>query len=303
MDISLEQYRVFYEVSRCGGITAAAQKLCVSQPAVSQSLRQLEKALGSELFVRTSRGVRLTRAGELLDSYVSRGIESILQGERLLRRMENLEEGEVRIGASDMTLQFFLLPYLEQFHASYPKLKFTVTNGPTPETLRMLEAGHIDFGIVTEPFEDSPGIRRFVVRQLQDCFIAGKKFGELAGRKLRYEELTSLPLICLEKNTSTRRYMDEYLAGRNVTLLPEFELATSEMILQFARRNLGIGCVVQDFAEEDLERGDVLRLDFCEPIPMRNMCVVTDSRSPLSPAAARLLEFLKTEEGRKPENT
>ena len=114
MDINLEHYRIFYEVSRCGGITAAARALCVSQPAVSQSLRQLEESLGSQLFVRTPRGVRLTQAGQLLDGYVSRGLESILAGENLLKKWNNLEEGEVRIGASDMTLRFFLLSYLER---------------------------------------------------------------------------------------------------------------------------------------------------------------------------------------------
>ena len=57
-----------------------------------------------------------------------------------------------RIGASDMTLQFFLLPYLEQFHKEYPRIKVTVTNAPTPETIRCLEEGKIDFGVVTTPF-------------------------------------------------------------------------------------------------------------------------------------------------------
>lgn len=296
MDINLEQYRVFCQVSRSGSITAAARALCVSQPAVSQSLQQLEEALGCELFVRTPKGVRLTQAGELLDQYVARGLDSILAGEELLKKMNNLEEGEVRIGASDMTLRFFLLSYLARFHEQYPRLKVTVTNGPTPETLAFLTEGRIDFGVVTLPFEKRSDVEQLPVRRIQDCFIAGGKFRELEGKILDYEALTRLPLICLEKNTSSRRFLDQYLAERQVTLKPEFELATSDMIVQFAARDLGIGCVMRDFAGEKLAKGEIFCLRFKEKLPERDMCIVTNRRSPLSPAARRLLDMIAMEE-------
>ncbi len=292
MDISLEQYRVFYQVSRHGSITAAAKVLCVSQPAVSQSLQHLEDALGCELFVRTPKGVRLTQAGELLDHYVSRGIDSILAGEDIVKKMNNLEEGEVRIGASDMTLQFFLLSYLGQFHQDHPKLKVSVTNGPTPETLEMLAEGRIDFGVVTMPFVHRPELQVFPIRQVRDCFVAGPQFAHLQDQILDYGDLAGMPLIFLEKGTSTRRYIDQYLEARNITLRPEFELATSDMIIQFAAKNLGIGCVMRDFAKERLERGEIFELRFREEIPKRDMCLVTDRRSPLSPAARRLLDMI-----------
>ncbi len=296
MDINLEQYRVFYQVGRCGSITAAARKLCVSQPAVSQAVRQLEQELGSELFIRMPKGVRLTQTGELLYRYVSEGLESILNGEQAVRRLCRLEDGEVRIGASDMTLRFFLLPYLEQFHEAYPGIKVKVTNGPTPETLEILAAGGIDFGVVTSPSTDIPQNGWKPVRPVQDCFIAGSRFAHLKGQVLQYEELERLPLICLEKNTSSRRFLDEYLAAQGVELRPEFELATSDMIVQFAARNLGIGCVAKDFAAEELGKGRIFPLAFTQGLPPRQMCVVTDSRLSLSPAAGRLLEMMADKE-------
>ena len=135
---NLEYYRVFYYVARCGSLTQAADKLSISQPAVSQSLHQLESTLGTRLFTRTSRGVKLTKEGELLASYVSRGLEQIELGEKKLEQMLNLDIGEVHIGASDMTLRFYLLPYLEKFHEKYPNVKVIVNNAPTPETLKTL---------------------------------------------------------------------------------------------------------------------------------------------------------------------
>ena len=294
--ISLEYYRVFYFVCKCGGITAAAETLCISQPAVSQAVRQLESSLGCRLFTRTSRGVRLTAEGETLFSYVERGLELILDGETMLRRLQDLETGEIRIGASDMTLRFYLLPYLEAFHEQYPNVKITVSNGPTPETLKLLYAGRIDFGIVSTPFDAREEITSIPVHTIRNLFIAGPKFASaLGGRRLAYRELSDFPCIFLEKNTSTRRFMDQFLLKRNVRLEPEFELATSDMIVQFVRRNLGVGCLMADFAKEALKAREVFALAFTEEMPARQFCLVAPQSARMSPAASRLYAQLRSQ--------
>lgn len=295
MNINLEYYKIFYYVATELSITGAAKKLCISQPAVSQAIKQLEQELGTELFTRRAKGVSLTRAGTLLYSYVGKGYETILAGEEQLAKMMNLEYGEVRIGASDMTLQFYLLPFLERFHQLYPEIKVTVTNAPTPQTIDHLCQGRIDFGVVTRPLEVDTQFDVFCVRKIQDVFVAGDKFRNLQGEKLDYNKLTELPLICLESNTSTRKYVDNFLSGMQVEVIPEFELATSDMIVQFALRNLGIGCVVEDFAKKQLNSGELFRLEFNESIPERDMCLIVDKRATMSIAAFRLKELLETE--------
>ena len=209
--------------------------------------------------------------------------------------MMNLEYGEVRIGASDMTLQFYLLPFLEQFHQLYPEIKVTVTNAPTPQTIDHLYQGRIDFGVVTRPLEVDTQLDVFKVRKIQDVFVAGDKFRELQGKRLSYDRLAALPLICLEENTSTRRYMDDFLQKMQVEITPEFELATSDMIVQFALRNLGIGCVVKDFADKYLESGELFQLKFAREIPKRDMCLIFDRHATMPVAALRLKELLLKE--------
>lgn len=293
--VNLEYYKVFYYVCKNGGITAAADELCISQPAVSQAVHQLETALGCRLFLRTSRGVKLTMEGEVLFSYVENGIGALHDGEDTLKRIQELETGEIRIGASDMTLQFYLLPYLEKFHERYPKIKVKVSNGPTPETLQFLAEGRIDFGIVSTPFETGPELKSVPVKEVENIFIAGPKFRErLSGRRLKYEELLHHPCIFLENKTSTRRFMDLFLEKRGIRPEPEFELATSDMIVQFAKRNLGIGCLMSGFANKALETGDVFRLEFEEEMPIRQFCLVTSEKIYMSPAASRMLNILKT---------
>lgn len=292
MNGNLEYYKVFYHVASLGSITLAADKLCISQPAVSQTIRQLEQSLDSRLFLRTPKGVRLTREGEVFYDYVKAGLENIWNGETVLKRMKDLDTGEVRIGASDMTLQFYLLPYLEQFHELYPGIKVTVSNGPTPETLGFLYQGKIDFGVVSTPFEARNQVVSTDVKEIRNVFVAGEKFRHLEGKVLDYEILKELPCIFLEKPTSTRNFMDDYLASHNVVLEPEFELSTSDMIVQFAMRNLGVGCVMSEFAQAELEKGNLIELKFREEMPKRHFSLVTDKKLPMSTAGNRLLRLM-----------
>jgi DNA-binding transcriptional LysR family regulator len=293
MDINLDYYRIFYFVGQLSSISKAAEQLAISQPAVSQSIKQLEKAVGAPLFIRTSKGVRFTSEGEVLYSYVKRGYEYIVLGENKVKEMLDLQYGEIRIGASDMTLQFYLLPILERFHEQYPKIKVTVTNGPTPETLNIMQEGKIDFGVVSSPITHKTGIQIRMVKEIEDTFVAGSKFSYLKDKVLEYSQLESLPIICLEGNTSTRTYVDNFLLNRGVVLRPEFELATSEIIVQFALRNLGVASVVREFAKKLIEDGQLIEFKFEDRIPKRNFCIVMDDNSPLSSAAQKFIDMIE----------
>ena len=192
-----------------------------------------------------------------------------------------------------MTLQFYLLKYLEIFHEKYPDIKVIVTNGPTPETLENLIEGKIDFGIVSSPFKGMQDISVNKVRDIEDVFVAGRRFISYKNRTLDLSELEKLPLVCLEKNTSTRSYMDEFLGMNGVNINPEFELSTSDMIVQFALKNLGVGSVVKDFAKEYVDNGTLFELRFNKIIPKRSFCVVRNTKIPLSVAAEKLLAIME----------
>ncbi len=291
MNIDLEYYKIFYFVAKAGSFTKAGEDLCISQPAVSQAIKLLETSLGSKLFIRIPKGVKLTPEGEVLYNYVQRGYEYLIMGEEKFQKMLDLENGEIRIGASDMTLQFYLLPYLEKFHEKFPKIKVMVTNAPTPVTLEYLYNGKIDFGIVSEPFEAKPEILVNRVKEIRDIFVAGSRFVHLKDKVLKYKQLEELPIICLENNTSSRRFIDQFLLTNDVVLRPEFELAMSDIIVKFAIRNLGIGCVVEDFAQDAIAEGTLFELQFEEKIRSRHFCIITGSHNPISTAARELLSM------------
>ncbi len=292
MNINFDWYRTFYYVAELGSVSLAAEKLYISQPAVSQVIKQLERNLDCSLFVRTSKGVKLTSDGEMLYYYVKPGVEQINLGEKKLRELKDLTIGELHIGASDMTLKFYLLPYLETFHRLYPSIKISVTNGPTPETVDLLSQGKIDFGVVTEPVEIPKGFTSTPVCKINDIFICPASLKNLNKKIHAPKDLVSFPLICLEKNTSSRRHLDKFFASHGLTLQPEFELATSDLIVEFVKKGLGIGCVMREFANDALKSGEVYQLPLKEEIPHRNMRILVNNRAPISNAAKVLLDML-----------
>ena len=293
MNISYDWYKVFCCVADCGSITLAAEKLYISQPAVSQSIRQLEDAVGCALFQRTPKGVKLTAEGQVLYRDVSEGVRAFSEGERRLLSMLRLDAGEIKIGASDMTLEFCLLPYLERFHAQYPNVKIAITNHPTPQTLELLKQGKIDFAAVSEPFTCAD-FDWTPMRKIHDIFICGCKTkfpSSIPIQALREQ------LILLEHDTSTRAFLDSEFCKRGFTASPKFELATSPQIVSFAARNMGIGCVVSDFARKALAEGTVFEIQVSDPLPPRRIGVVrhAEQSSKAANAFLHLLLQRKTE--------
>lgn len=281
----LSLYRSFLAAAHEGSISAGARALYVSQPALSADIRTLEEELGVKLFFRASRGITLTPEGELLEGYVRSAFSLLEAGEDRLRDLHGLRGGHLRIGASDMTLRFFLLDLLAAFRARYPEVKLSVTNNPTPETLRALRAGKIDFGVVSEPIDEDCGdLLCTPVRELRDIFVCAPGHPLAAEAAVSPEMLAAQTLIMLEANTSTRRYLNTQSGYAG--LVPAIELATSDLILEFARRGIGVAAIVEDFARADIDAGRLCRLTLSAPPAPRRMMLIRQRNLPL-PAAAR----------------
>ena len=150
----------------------------------------------------------------------------------------------------------------------------------------------IDFGIVSSPLEEEE-LTVIPVMEIQDTFVAGRRFLPYKNKMLDFSILEELPLICLEGKTSTRAYLETFLEKQDIFVKPEFELATSDMIVQFALRNLGIGCVVRDFAKQQIDEGKLFELRFTQVLPSRHICVVKSQKNGLSAAAKELLMMIE----------
>lgn len=291
MNINMEWYRVFYWTARAGSLSRAAEQLHVTQPAVSQTIKQLEEKIGGQLFFRTARGVKLTTEGEMLFRYAEQAFTSMEIGEKKLAEMHNLHSGEINIGASDTLCKHYLLPHLEHFHDEYPDIKIRVTNRTTPETMTLLKEGKIDFGIISMPATDKHVDIRESTPQ-QDCLVGGKAFASLAERVLSLQDVNRYPLILLEQGSSTRHFLDEYASSHGITFAPEFELGSIDLLAQFAQSGFGLAFVIRDYVAHELATGQLIEIPLDPPIPQRHIGIATLRGIPLSAASKTFLRLL-----------
>ncbi|HHW48009.1 MAG TPA: LysR family transcriptional regulator [Clostridiaceae bacterium] len=295
MHINLELYRVFYYVATAGSISGAAKELFISQPAVSQSIKQLEEKLGGKLFFRTSKGIKLTTEGEVLYKYIDQAYNIIRTAENKFIEMQNLTEGEIKIGAGDTLCRYYLIPYLELFHKEYPGIKIHVTNRTTPETIDLLKSGKVDLGIINLPADVDESVTVEETISIQDCFVAGRNYRYLSEKPISLSELVTYPVMVLEKGTSTRKHIDNFAKEHGIEISPEIELGSIDLLIQFAKIGLGISCVVRNFVDEEIREGDLYEIKLIEPIPERKVGIATLKDFPLSAAAGKFIEILKKE--------
>ncbi|MCR5264442.1 MAG: LysR family transcriptional regulator [Clostridiales bacterium] len=306
---NLSLYKIFLEVAKSGSISGAARRLYVTQPAVSSGVSQLEAALGTKLFFRTSRGISLTPEGDLLFEYISSALTYIEAGEDKLRDISGLASGVLRVGASDMTLKYFLLDYIERFNAEYPKIKLSVTNNPTPVTLKALRSGLIDFCVISEPAELDTDVESVPVKVINDIVVCSRdaRFDPLfQSDTADMRDLAGYPLIMLDRGTSTRQYIESHLRAFGMPdsmLDPSIELAQSDLILQFALRGLGAAFIVRDFAEPYLASGELREVKLSTPIPPRRFLLTKLKKIPLSAASKKFVAAIMEDVKRQSDDT
>ncbi len=290
---SLDLYSAFADLAGYQSLSAAAKAMHISQPALSGKVAELEHSLGVKLIFRTNRGFTLTEEGQALLGHLRLGFSQIEAGEIRLKEIAGLEDGLMRIGASDMTLRFFLLDHLETFRREHPGVKLAVTNAPTPQTLTALQNGLIDFGVISEPIDrtDLHELELLPVRQIRDIFVCTDSYPELLSGEIDISELSKAPLVMLGGETSTRRYIDRCFAPDS--LCADIELATSDLLLEFARRGIGAACIVEDFALADLADGRLKRIRLKKELPPRSFLLAYSKKLPLPAAASRLIEGIK----------
>lgn len=295
MSVNFDYYKIFYHVAKCSSISSAAKQLYLSQPTVSYSISNLEKELGCTLFIRTKKGVIMTPEAEMLYKHVAKACEHIFQAEEEIREVKNLRKGIVRIGASIVTLNHYLLPFLEEFRDEYPQIHLKISNFTTPSAIRALKSNLIDFAIVVLNATSSlDTLAVTALSDLQDIVIAGEKYAFLKNQELSLQDLNDYPLICMEQGTSTRKYLDEIFLSSGISLVPDIELATTDLILPMVERNLGIGLIPETFAKDGLDEGKVFQVHLKEKLDTRKICLIYNPDYPLSLSAHEFIEKIKS---------
>ena len=293
MNINLEYYKIFYEVAKEQNITKASENLNISQPAISKTIKLLEEKLGGTLFVRTKKGVILTEEGKEFYSYITKAMEYINSAENKFSDLINLETGVIKIGVNSTLTKEFLLPYLEKFNKSYPKIDIQITNGITSHLINELKNGLIDIVFLNLNNKDyGNDIDIIKCKKIHDIFIASKKYSKLNDKVISLNELKNYPLIFQAKGSNTRNFLDNFLKEKNITLKPNIELASYSLVTEFCKAGFGIGFAVKEFVQKDLNEGKIFSLKMKENIPERYIGFAISNKHLPSFSTKKLIEII-----------
>jgi len=272
MEQHLSQYKIFYAVAKAGNISKAAKELFISQPAISKSISKLEENLGVSLFTRNSRGVQLTVEGQVLFSHVSNAFDTLGRGENELKRIKNFNIGQIKIGVSNTLCKYILLPYLKGFIDEYPHVKIMIDSQDTARTISMLEQQKLDIGLIAEP-KTRRSLSFMPVMRIEDTFVCTKSYLD----NLKIREGTDVNIfsagtvLLLDRNNMTRTHIDAYFAEHNIEIKQVLEATTMDLLIEFAKTGLGVGCVIREFVRGELADGSLIEIPLSSPVRSRTV--------------------------------
>lgn len=289
MNIDYELYRIFYIVAKNGNITRASKELLISEPAVSKSIKNLEGYLGAPLFTRTKKGVNLTTEGVTLYEYISKGIEYFKSGEAKFNELINLESGTIRIGINTTLTKEFLMPYLETFHKLYPNINIEIRTNLTSELKSMLKDGLIDMHILNLTNEETKNDFNIIkCKTITDCFVSNKPIKE----KISIKELNNYPLILQDKNSNTRKFLDDFANKYEITLKPKIEIGSYYLVSEFSRVGLGIGYVTKNYIKNNLDNKELFIVPIKEKIPSREIGILLNKNTTPNFSTKELIKII-----------
>ena len=273
--VDLDLYRVFYTVAKCGSLTRAAEELYISQPAVSQAIKQLESQLGGKLFNRVSRGMELTETGgKQMFEIVEQALKMLDGAENSFRERRNIATGQIRISAADTVVTHFLMRYIKKYHEIYPNVNIIFKNSTTKETLELVKTNKADIGMVNLPIYDKDVIMTGQTGIIEDIFVGSDKFSDLFDKTISLRDLPNYPILMLDSTTSTTKEINDFLDTMSIKIVPEFEAGSIELLVEMAKNGLGIACVPRRYILDELEKGELHEIKVSPTMPLRATGVI-----------------------------
>lgn len=293
MENNLNLYYIFYTVALHKNISGAAKELYISQPAISKAISKLEQSLDVILFHRSSRGVTLTMEGELLFTQVQTAFSAIRHGEEQLKKVNELGISQISIGVSITLCKYVLLPYLQQFVKDNPHIKVTITCHPTMETLRDIDNSVTDIGVVGIPSLPN-GLTYIPFREIQDTFVTTDRY--LENLKIRVGNdrkaiLNNATFMMLNKENISRKYVDMYLSSHQITMDNIIEINTMDLLIELAKIDLGIACVIKDFVKDELDNHSLTEVSLGRAIPKRKLGLVYKDDTIMTDAMKKFISY------------
>ncbi len=249
--MELTPLRYFITIAQLGHMTRAAEKLGVTQPALSAMLRKLEQEVGTELLHRTGRGVEPTQAGKQFLTHAKSSVAEADAGIKAVRQLIGLEIGSIRLGAGATAASCILPSTISIFRKQHPQVRFQIREAGSRAIARAVLEGQMDLGIVTLPIVTSgpgavPGaLDLLTIGLVQDELMLIVPPGHRLStrRTFRWVDLHNEPVVAFEANSAVRRVIDASARQFDCQLDVVMELRSIESIKQMVAAGIGVGFV------------------------------------------------------------
>jgi DNA-binding transcriptional LysR family regulator len=253
--LNLDYLRTFLDVIELGSFSAAAERLSLTQPAVSLQVRKLESRLGTALIERVGRKARPTAAGAELAEHagqISVLVDRALEG---MARHATGAMGRVRLGTGATACIFLLPPILRDLRRRFPTLDITVSTGNTADVVKDIDDNMLDVGLVTLP---ASGRMLEVTPLVSDEFVAIAPPQMKLPPRLTAPALSAQPILMFEPGTNTRRVVDEWFARSGIRLHPVMSLGSVEAIKELVGAGLGYAILPSMAVRHARDRQDLV---------------------------------------------
>ena len=292
MKTNLELYKVFYYVAKNGNITQAANELMVSQPAVSKSIKTLERDLDTILFNRNKDGVSLNNAGELLYNKIKKAMELIVSSEEDIDSLNNMEQGTINIGAGNTIMQRYLMPYIKKFHDLYPNINVIVHTLVTDELIKKAQVGLVDVVFTHQPNTIPNSFDIIKIKELHDILVVNKD-SKYRDKEIKKKDLEKLPLILLPYGASNRKNFNKFCTANNIVIKPQMEIGNDLIIEDCAYNGLGVGLVVREYVKNKLDNNELFELNTNFTIDPKYLVCLVESNRKNNIIIKKFIELLK----------
>jgi len=290
MNINFELYKVFYEVANSGSISRGAEKLMISQPAVTQSIRTLEDELGGKLFIRTPKGVILTNEGNELYNYVKEGMNYFINGTNRFMSLKNLDSGVLNIGASTTISEHFLMSYLGKFHELYPNVDINITNNLTDSLIKDLRNGNVDIVIMAIPKANIKDLEINVITELHDIFVGNETYKNENFKNIN--DLLKSKLILQKAPSVTRNNFNDFLKSKDLKCEPFMEVVSHRLASELATNGFGIGLLTREFIIKELNH-TLFEINTSIVIPTRKLGYAIKNNTVPNFSTLKFIELIK----------
>ncbi len=291
--VNLDLYRVFYTVAKRGSLTKAAEELYISQPAVSQSIRQLENQLGVSLFNRTHRGMELSdQGGKMIFSKVEQALKLFTEAENKIQLLSTNATGTIRIAATPNVFEHFLTEKIALFHSKYPDVKIELITSMTTPVDVALKENKCDVAFVHLPVNEDPDIVVYGnVMRVSDIFVTNKDHLELTGDVIPLAKLQEYPLVMIDEKTVARRLLNDFLSRVGIELTPAIEIGDFALMKRLVTSGMGIGIIPREYTKRRLEEGILFEIKTDPPLPARSVGMVMAKNAKISYAMRMFLDL------------